>query len=262
MHPGGRARGGDGSPLWRARVGRMASRRARASAWAARCSATRRWVSLTPGGERVAGDLELPEAQQPRAAVRDRGPCAAIRGQVDASVRASSPSSRAIWSRSEARAAAVPVLLERRAQRATPLDPYPRQQWRATTPRTPAGSSSAGGRAPGRCTTGRRRSAAGRAAGAPTRASPRSCWSLEALLCLSVWGPQPLAWLWIGSQVDYHADSNMLGIVVAFFGILASLLVTLALATAPGPLLAAPAARRGPRPARGRRWSGSSALPP
>jgi hypothetical protein len=52
-----------------------------------------------------------------------------------------------------------------------------------------------------------------------------------ALLCLSVWGPQPLAWLWIGSQVDYRADSNMLGIVVAFFGILASLFVTLSLAT-------------------------------
>src|SRR3954452_8478569 len=55
--------------------------------------------------------------------------------------------------------------------------------------------------------------------------------ALETLVCLSVWGPQPLAWLWIGSQVDYHADSNMLGIVVAFFGILASLFVTLALAT-------------------------------
>ena len=54
---------------------------------------------------------------------------------------------------------------------------------------------------------------------------------VEALLCLSVWGPQPVAWLWIGSQVDYHAHSNMLGIVVAFFGILLSLFVTLALAT-------------------------------
>jgi hypothetical protein len=54
---------------------------------------------------------------------------------------------------------------------------------------------------------------------------------VEALLCLSVWGPQPLAWLWIGSQVTYHADSNMLGVVVAFFGILASLFITLALAT-------------------------------
>src|SRR4051812_34445012 len=39
---------------------------------------------------------------------------------------------------------------------------------------------------------------------------------LEALLCLSMWGPQPLAWLWVGSQVDYLAGSHMLGIVVAF----------------------------------------------
>jgi hypothetical protein len=54
---------------------------------------------------------------------------------------------------------------------------------------------------------------------------------VEALLCLSVWGPQPLGWLWIGSQVDYHADSNMLGIVIAFFGILASLFITLAITT-------------------------------
>ena len=51
----------------------------------------------------------------------------------------------------------------------------------------------------------------------------------ETLLCLSVWGPQPLAWLWIGSQADYRLDSHMGGIVVAFVGILASLFVTLSL---------------------------------
>jgi hypothetical protein len=54
--------------------------------------------------------------------------------------------------------------------------------------------------------------------------------ALEALLCLSVWGPQPLAWLWIGSQVVGQTDSNMLGVVVAFFGILATTFATLALA--------------------------------
>jgi len=53
---------------------------------------------------------------------------------------------------------------------------------------------------------------------------------VETLLCLSVWGPQPLAWLWIASQVSFHADNDFLGIAVAFFGILASLMVTLALA--------------------------------
>jgi hypothetical protein len=53
---------------------------------------------------------------------------------------------------------------------------------------------------------------------------------LEALLCLSVWGPQPLGWLWIGSQATFHTGSNFAGVVVAFFGILASTFVTLAVA--------------------------------
>ena len=54
--------------------------------------------------------------------------------------------------------------------------------------------------------------------------------ALEALLVLSLWGPQPVAWLWAGSQVEYRTESVMLGIAVAFFGLLASLMVTLALA--------------------------------
>ncbi|HWK29061.1 MAG TPA: hypothetical protein VNS09_21045 [Solirubrobacter sp.] len=54
---------------------------------------------------------------------------------------------------------------------------------------------------------------------------------VETLLCLALWGPLPLAWLWIGSQADYLAGSHMLGIVVAFFGIVASLFGTLAVAT-------------------------------
>lgn len=54
--------------------------------------------------------------------------------------------------------------------------------------------------------------------------------ALEALLCVSVWGPQPLGWLWVGSQATFHTGSNFLGVVVAFFGILASTFVTLAVA--------------------------------
>lgn len=54
---------------------------------------------------------------------------------------------------------------------------------------------------------------------------------LEALLCLSVWGPQPAGWLWVGSQVDYWTGSVFLGIVVAFAGVLATLFLTLSLAT-------------------------------
>jgi len=52
----------------------------------------------------------------------------------------------------------------------------------------------------------------------------------EVLLCLSLWGPQPVGWLWIGSQVDYLTGSVMLGIVTAFTGLLVTLFVTLAAA--------------------------------
>ena len=38
--------------------------------------------------------------------------------------------------------------------------------------------------------------------------------AIEVLLCLSVWGPQPLAWLWVGSQADYATGSHFLGIAV------------------------------------------------
>jgi hypothetical protein len=53
--------------------------------------------------------------------------------------------------------------------------------------------------------------------------------ALEVLLCLSLWGPQPVAWLWIGSQLDYLTGSVTLGIATAFAGLIASLMLTLAL---------------------------------
>jgi hypothetical protein len=53
----------------------------------------------------------------------------------------------------------------------------------------------------------------------------------QALVVLSAWGPQPLGWLWIGSQVDYRTGSVFLGITVAFLGLVATLMLTLALAT-------------------------------
>jgi len=55
--------------------------------------------------------------------------------------------------------------------------------------------------------------------------------ALETLVVLSLWGPQPLAWLWVGSQVDYRTDSVMLGITVAFLGLVGSMILTLMLAT-------------------------------
>jgi hypothetical protein len=53
--------------------------------------------------------------------------------------------------------------------------------------------------------------------------------ALEVLLCLSLWGPQPIAWLWVGSQVDYRTDSVTFGISVAFAGMIATLMLTLAI---------------------------------
>jgi hypothetical protein len=51
--------------------------------------------------------------------------------------------------------------------------------------------------------------------------------AIELLLCLFLFGPQPLAWLWVGSQVDYGTGSTFLGITVAFFGLLFTLIVGL-----------------------------------
>jgi hypothetical protein len=53
----------------------------------------------------------------------------------------------------------------------------------------------------------------------------------ETLVALSAFGPQPVGWLWLGSQVDYHTGSVFLGITVAFLGLIASLIVTLVVAT-------------------------------
>lgn len=51
--------------------------------------------------------------------------------------------------------------------------------------------------------------------------------ALEVLVVLSCWGPQPVGWLWIGSQVSYVTDSLFVGIFAAFIGLLASVMVTL-----------------------------------
>ena len=54
---------------------------------------------------------------------------------------------------------------------------------------------------------------------------------LESLVCLTLWGPQPVAWLWVGSQIDYHAGSITLALVVTFLGMLGTLMLTLGIAT-------------------------------
>jgi hypothetical protein len=55
--------------------------------------------------------------------------------------------------------------------------------------------------------------------------------ALETAVCLTLWGPQPVAWLWVGSQVNYQTGSVSAGIAVAFAGMIATLMLTLGLAT-------------------------------
>ena len=53
---------------------------------------------------------------------------------------------------------------------------------------------------------------------------------LETLLCLSLLGPQPLAWFWVGSQVQYLTGYVTAGITTILLGCLASLMLTMVLA--------------------------------
>jgi hypothetical protein len=53
---------------------------------------------------------------------------------------------------------------------------------------------------------------------------------VETVLCVSLWGPQPLGWLWVGSQVNYWTNSVSAGISSAFVGMLFTLFITLAVA--------------------------------
>jgi hypothetical protein len=53
---------------------------------------------------------------------------------------------------------------------------------------------------------------------------------LETLLLTTLWGPQPAAWLWVGSHIFHSTGSVSLGILVAFLGMLLTILVTLKLA--------------------------------
>ena len=53
---------------------------------------------------------------------------------------------------------------------------------------------------------------------------------LEALLCITLFGPQPLAWFWIGSQVEYLTGFVTAGISTILIGCLASLMLTMVLA--------------------------------
>ncbi len=49
------------------------------------------------------------------------------------------------------------------------------------------------------------------------------------LVAVCFWGPIPMAWLWVGAQIQYHTDSVSLAIFVAFLGMILTLLAGLAL---------------------------------
>jgi hypothetical protein len=53
---------------------------------------------------------------------------------------------------------------------------------------------------------------------------------VETLLLSTLWGPQPAGWLWIGSQLYHESGSVSFGILVAFLGMLLTILGTLKLA--------------------------------
>ena len=50
---------------------------------------------------------------------------------------------------------------------------------------------------------------------------------VEVLLLVTLWGPQPAAWLWVGGQVQGATGSVEPAIVVAFAGMLFTLFLTL-----------------------------------
>jgi hypothetical protein len=52
----------------------------------------------------------------------------------------------------------------------------------------------------------------------------------EAVLCISLFGPQPAGWMWVGSHVEYQTGFVTAGIMTIFVGMLFSLFTTLALA--------------------------------
>ncbi|HLM50233.1 MAG TPA: hypothetical protein VK279_06770 [Solirubrobacteraceae bacterium] len=51
--------------------------------------------------------------------------------------------------------------------------------------------------------------------------------ALEVLIALSFWGPLPVAWLWVASQVQYVTDRVEAGLVAGFAGLMASLILGL-----------------------------------
>jgi hypothetical protein len=50
---------------------------------------------------------------------------------------------------------------------------------------------------------------------------------VEVLLLLTLWGPQPLGWLWVGGHIQGWTGNIELAITIPFLGMLATLFFTL-----------------------------------
>ena len=88
---------------------------------------------------------------------------------------------------------------------------YDFSEWQATIRQRPADCSSAAAPGPRRCAI-----ASGRSARAGMRRRLDAVLAgailvVETLLCTTLWGPQPAAWLWIGSRIFHETDSIGLG---------------------------------------------------
>jgi hypothetical protein len=53
---------------------------------------------------------------------------------------------------------------------------------------------------------------------------------VETLLCLTLWGPQPLAWLWIGGKIQHATGAVSIAIAIAFIGMICTMVATIGLA--------------------------------
>ncbi len=52
---------------------------------------------------------------------------------------------------------------------------------------------------------------------------------LMGLVAACFWGPIPMAWLWVGAQIQYRTDSVTAGLAIAFLGMILTLLAGLSL---------------------------------
>lgn len=88
------------------------------------------------------------------------------------------------------------------------------------------------GRRPGTAPVRLRRppARAGRARRRFDRVLAHALLAVELLMCLSLFGPQPLWWFWVGSQVQHLTGFVTAGIGTVMLGTLASLMLTMAAA--------------------------------